>query len=320
MQRPDIQEKNWPLVSIVSVNWNQAGLTRIMLQSLKECSYPALDIWVVDNGSSKGNLKELKSDFPETNFVISPENLGFAGGNNLALSRARGKYVLLLNNDTEVDRDFLQPMVELMEKDENIGIVSPKIFFYDDPETLQYAGTTLIHPITNRGKKFGYGEKDTGKYDHIVETGFPNGACMLVRGKLFEELGLLYENYFLYYEEHDFAHKVRVAGNKIFFQPKSKIYHKVSASTGKASPLKTYYLHRNRQLFNRRNFKGSTFLLSSLYYFLVATPKALLTHLLSMDTKRASAIWRATFWHGKNLSTPKEQPSSLVKPEIILSR
>lgn len=317
MNTPNIESKDWPLVSIVSVNWNQPELTRIMLNSLRKTSYPELDIWVVDNGSSKGNLKELKAEFPEVNFVISPENLGFAGGNNLALSLVKGKYVLLLNNDTEVEKDFLQPMVRLMEEKPEIGIVSPKIFFYDHPDTLQYAGTTLIHPITNRGKKFGYGEKDTGKYNKVTETGFPNGACMLVKGELFERVGLLYENYFLYYEEHDFAHKVRESGYKIYFQPESKIFHKVSASTGKASPLKTYYLHRNRQLFNRRNYKGRTFLLSSLYFFLIATPKALLSHLLSMDHQRAWAILRATFWHGLNQRVPAEQPSRLVKPEII---
>jgi GT2 family glycosyltransferase len=309
--------KKYPLVSIVSVNWNQAELTRVMLKSLELASYPNLDVWVVDNGSTKGNLKSLKEDFPRVNFIISPENLGFAGGNNLALERVKGDYVLLLNNDTEVDPHFLQPMVELMEKNKEIGIVSPKIFFYDHPEILQYAGTTLIHPITNRGKKFGYGEKDNGKYDNITETGFPNGACMLIRKEAMDKVGLMYENYFLYYEEHDFTHKVREAGYKIYFQPFSRIFHKVSATTGKASPLKAYYLHRNRQVFNRRNFHGFTFLLSSLYYFLIATPKAIAKHAIDQDWKLVRSILRATFWHGKNMHLPQKRLSAGIVPEVI---
>ncbi|MEL6625973.1 MAG: glycosyltransferase family 2 protein [Bacteroidota bacterium] len=305
----------WPLVSVVSVNWNQSKLTRQMLSSLKRTTYPKVETWVVDNGSTEGDLRPLKEEFPQTHFLRSEENLGFAGGNNLALPRAKGKYILLLNNDTEVESSFLEPMVELMEAHEEIGIVSPKIFFYDKPDTLQYAGTTLIDPITSRGKKFGYNEVDQGQYNEIKPTGFPNGACMLVRRTLFERLGLLYENYFLYYEEHDFAHKVRQAGYDIYFQPLSKIYHKVSASTGKLSPLKAYYLHRNRQVFNRRNLRGTLFLLSSLYYFIVATPKYLLTYLLSKDWKRAKAIWQATSWHFSNMYLPKEQPSAEIQVE-----
>jgi len=307
----------YPMVSVVSVNWKQRALTEVMLDSLREVDYPHLDIWVVDNGSPEGGLEGLKQAYPEVNVIISPDNLGFAGGNNLALPQVVGKYVLLLNNDTEVDPGFLQPMVDLMESDEQIGIVSPKIFFYDQPEVLQYAGTTLIHPITNRGKKFGYGEKDEGKYEEVCETGFPNGACMLVRRSLFERLGLLYENYFIYYEEHDFAHRSRKAGYKIYFQPKSRIYHKVSASTGQDSPFKIYYMHRNRQVFNRRNYKGLTFLLSSLYYFFVATPKALLKYLISWNIPLFHAIIRASLWHGRHPHLPLNRPSVFVEPQII---
>ncbi|MEO0897494.1 MAG: glycosyltransferase family 2 protein [Bacteroidota bacterium] len=294
-----------PKVAIVSVNFNQPEFTRIMLESLRKITYPNVETWVVDNGSTKGDLEAIATEFPEVHFIFSEKNYGFAGGNNLALERLEADYVLLLNNDTEVDPGFLEPMVDRLEKHQEVGIVSPKIFFFDQPDTLQYAGTTPIHPITNRGKKFGYGEKDHGQFDEKSETAYPNGACMLFRGRFLQEVGLIHEQYFLYYEEHDFTWKIKERGNEVNLQPASKIWHKVSASTGKNSPLKTYYLHRNRQMFNRRNLSGMTFLLSSLYYFLFATPKALIQHMLKGDMSLASKVWEATIWHAKHLALPK---------------
>jgi len=282
-----------PLVSIVSVNWNQPKLTRLMVRSLQHLSYPNWEVIVVDNGSTKGDIRGLKIKYPDIQLVISKENLGFAGGNNLAFPHCKGKYILLLNNDTEVDPNFLEPLVALMEKNPDVGIVSPKIFFYDHPDVLQYAGTTPIHPITSRGKKFGHGEKDEGQHDSICETGYANGACMLIRAELLNTVGHLYEDYFLYYEEHDFTERVRQAGYRIMFHPGGRIFHKVSASTGKMSPLKAFYLHRNRMVFIRRNHTGITRLLASLYYLLVATPKLWLTAFLKFDNDRKKAIERA---------------------------
>ncbi|MEM9983478.1 MAG: glycosyltransferase family 2 protein [Bacteroidota bacterium] len=285
----------WPLVSIVSVNYKQAGLTQAMLDSLREVSYPAVQTIVVDNESDGESVPKLAGEYPEAIFLYSPENLGFAGGNNLGFTRAEGKYVLLLNNDTEVDPGFLEPMVEMMEQRPEVGIVSPKIYFFDYPETLQYAGTTPIHPITSRGRKFGYRELDQGQHDLPRETGYANGACMLIRRELIEDLGHMAEDYFLYYEEHDFTERIKQAGYQVMFQPKGKIYHKVSASTGALSPLKAFYLHRNRLVFILRTQKGLTRVLAVLYYLGVATSKAWLTYLLQGDQARRKAIQLATW-------------------------
>jgi len=266
-----------------------------MLDSLRQCSYSDLEIIVVDNGSGAQGVQHLEVEFPEAKFVYSAENLGFAGGNNLGFPHATGEYVLLLNNDTEVPPDFLQPMVAMMESDRRIGVVSPKLFFFDHPHTLQYAGTTGIHPITSRGRKFGAGEIDQGQHDQPFETGFANGACMLIRRNLLEQLSYLREDYFLYYEEHDLTERVRQAGFRIMYQPESHVYHKVSVSTGALSPLKAFYLHRNRLVFIRRTQRGLTKGLAILYYLLVATPKAWLSFI--RDPKRRKAIRLAT-WRG----------------------
>ena len=139
---------NFPLVSIITINWNNNDDTSEMLKSLLRISYPNYEIIVVDNYSTQCDASCLKMEFPEIRLVMSTKNLGFAGGNNLGLKYASGEYILLLNNDTVVHENFLEPLVRLMERDHKIGIVSPKIYFYDEPNKLQYAGATDINKIT----------------------------------------------------------------------------------------------------------------------------------------------------------------------------
>ncbi|MDP5171529.1 MAG: glycosyltransferase family 2 protein [Bacteroidia bacterium] len=301
-----------PLVSIVSVNFNQPELTRIMLDSLDRMSYPNWELLLVDNGSTKGDIRPLKTDFPHIKLFINPDNLGFAGGNNLAFPHCKGKYVLMLNNDTEVDPAFLDPLVQYMEEHPEVGVVSPKLFFFDEPEVLQFAGTTRMHPITLRGSKIGNGQKDEGQFDQIRETGFANGACMLIRKELLDTLGYMYEPFFLYYEEHDLCSRIERAGYKIMFYPFSRIWHKVSASTGALSPLKTHFLHRNRFVYLRRNRSGVEKLLAAMYYWFVVTPKELLKYRSAKDHR--NAIWRSIRWNLTHLRLPSDPVIPTLEP------
>ena len=247
----------------------------------------------------------IKEKFPEVQLIISEKNLGFAGGNNIALKEAKGDYVLLLNNDTEVKPDFLDSLVELMESDKKIGIVSSKILFFYEDNTIQYAGASPINLITSRGSHYGYKEIDNGQFNKAVETSYPHGACMMIRKSVLEELGLLYEGYFLYYEELDFAERVKQAGYKIYFQPNSSILHKESISTGKNSPLKTYYMNRNRLLFVRRNNSGITLLLAAIYFFVISLPKNTVKYLFNKE--HLSALYRGVLWNIRNFDIKKNQ-------------
>lgn len=291
---------NFPFVSIITVNWNNNDDTSEMLESLRRISYPNYEVIVVDNYSTSCDATNLKMKFPEIKLVLSGKNLGFAGGNNLGLKYASGEYILLLNNDTVVDKNFLEPLVRLMETDHKIGIVSPKIYFYDEPNKLQYAGTSAINEITTRGKKFGYGSIDSGQFNTIKETGFSNGACMLVRQSLINRVGFLRTEYFLYYEETDFCLRAKENGYKVFFNPESKIYHKISSSTGKNSPLQTYYQNRNRVLFIRLNFRGMKKFVAIVYYLMIAFPKSIMKNLLYVRINHLKALFNAILWNLKD--------------------
>ncbi|WP_248722650.1 glycosyltransferase family 2 protein [Seonamhaeicola sp. ML3] len=294
-----------PMVSIVSVNYNQPEITCEMLESLRGVTYPNFETLIVDNGSPTNSPLIIKEKYPEAKLIISDKNLGFAGGNNIALKEAKGDYVLLLNNDTEVEPDFLDSLVELMESDDTIGIVSSKILFYHEDNIIQYAGSSPLNPITSRGVTYGNKEKDNGQFKKATETSYPHGACMMIRRSVLEELGLLYEGYFLYYEELDFAERVKRAGYKIYFQPNSSILHKESISTGKNSPLKTYYLNRNRVLFVRRNTTGITLVLAIIYFYTVSLAKNTIKYLF--DRKHLSALYRAAIWNLSNFKIKENQ-------------
>ena len=292
-----------PMVSIVSVNYDQPEVTCEMLESLRKVTYPNFETLVVDNGSPNKSPYAIKEKYPEVQLIISEKNLGFAGGNNIALKQAKGDYILLLNNDTEVKPDFLDSLVELMESNAEIGIASSKILYYYEDNVIQYAGSSPINHITSRNKAYGNKEKDNGQFDEVTETSYPHGACMMIRKSVLEELGLLYEGYFLYYEELDFAERVKRAGYKIYYQPNSSILHKESISTGKNSPLKTYYMNRNRVLFLRRNIKGITFLLAMIYFHVIALPKNTIKYLF--QKKHLSSLYRGVAWNISNFNINK---------------
>jgi GT2 family glycosyltransferase len=190
--------------------------------------------------------------------IKNDKNYGFAKGNNIgiqyALKAFNPDYILLLNNDTVVDRNFLTELVKLMESDGKIGIAGPKIYYYDfngRSDVISFTGEDII-PEKGSGKRYGCGEIDSGQWDRQMEVDRLEGSCMLIRREVFERIGLLDEDYFLYWEETDFCIRAKKAGFKVVYCPKARIWHKVSASA--PSNLKLYFLTKNRFLFIAKNF------------------------------------------------------------------
>ncbi len=291
------KNSKYPLVSVVTVNYNQSEVTCEFLESLRKISYPSIEVFVVDNASPNDNPEIIKERYPEINFIQTEKNLGFAGGNNAALPYCKGKYVLFINNDTEVPENFLEPLVDVLEENMDVGMVSPKIHYYHTPNTFQFAGFTPINPITVRNFAIGFGEKDEGQYDITCETGSIFGAAMLVPMRLIEKIGMMSEVFFLYYEEHDWAEHFKKEGYKIFYQGKSLVLHKESISTVKDSPFQIFYLNRGRLLYARRNNSGLVKLASMLYLNLIAMPKTALTYLKKGRADLAKAVFKAVWWH-----------------------
>ncbi len=288
-----------PLVSIVSVNWNKPEITLDMVKSFRHVSYTNYELIIVDNGSTRGDIDIVK-DYPKVRLIKTGRNLGFAGGTNAGIRQAKGKYILLLNNDTIVSPHFLEPMVELLEENIHIGIVSPKIYYYDAPQVIQFAGTTEINPVTGQGHKIGYLQEDDGSYAKAQPTALTHGACMMVRRRVFEQIGLLSELYFMYYEEYDFCERAKQVGWQCYFTGKSYIHHRESMSMGKTNPLKTYYMFRNRWLYMRRVGRGINYYLFLVFFLCLSIPKHFLKHLFKREIKHAVNVVKGVVWNLQN--------------------
>jgi GT2 family glycosyltransferase len=291
---------NQPLVSIITVNYNQATVTVELLKSLQNISYSNIEVIVVDNASTE-NSNSVLENFPKIQYIKSSTNLGFAGGNNLGLKNAKGDYILFINNDVEVEPSFLEPLLNKMLTDSSIAAVSPKIKYFFNPNYIQYAGSFAVHPLTLRNGHRGTGELDYGQYNISQRTAYAHGACMLVSKNVIEKIGTMNEQFFLYYEEQDWCERINHFGYQIYFIPQSVVYHKESISTGKNSPLKTYYLSRNRILFARKNYRGLVFIISMLYLVFVSIPKNTVS--LFFKKQKLTAYFNGILWNLKNKTT-----------------
>ncbi len=287
---------SFPLVSIITVNHNQVAATVALLESLTAITYPNIEVVVVDNGSLANDAARIAQAASWAKVVSSPTNLGFAGGCNLGLAVAKGEMLLFLNNDVEVAAGFLEPLVEQMHKP-GVGMVSPKIRFYHNPEIIQYAGATPLCYITMRNRAIGFAERDMGQYDKPYRTSFAHGAAMMTSREVVSRVGLMYEGFFLYYEEMDWCERISRAGYTIMYEPASVVFHKESASVGKSSPQKAYYLNRNRLLFLKRNASGLTRALGIAYFWVVAAPKRLVLSIIGGQGKHRKALVRSLLWH-----------------------
>jgi GT2 family glycosyltransferase len=183
------------------------------------------------------------------------KNAGYAGGNNVGIKYAldnNADYIWLLNNDTTVDSNALSALVDLANEDQKIAMVGSKILNYYNNEIIEFVGGHLSL-YDGKTSHIGYGEKDTGQYDNITRTEYVTGASLLVSASAIKNIGLMDEDYFLYYEETDWCVRARIRGYTLAISPKSIVYHKVSVSTSKSNSQLLYYMTRNRLFFLERN-------------------------------------------------------------------
>jgi hypothetical protein len=235
-------------------------------------------------GSSEDPEKIFNiSDYPNARLLRNKINLGFAGGNNWGFQQARGEFIFIVNNDTNLTADIIQRLVEPFSQNPLIGIVCPKIKYFDDPRIIQYAGFRPMNPFTGRTSSIGDHETDKGQYNVSGTTNGAHGCAIMIKKEVIEKTGLFPENFFLYYEEWDLSARVQKAGYLIWYQSEATIHHKESMTVGRENPMKTYYLTRNRILYMRRNSAPFNFLVFSIFFILFTIPKTIITCLLSGD-------------------------------------
>lgn len=288
----------WPLVSIIVVNWNGGQILANCLKSLSVISYPNFELIIVDNGSvdqSQAQYKNFPKLVSKTKLINNGSNLGFAPANNQGVKIARGKYVLLLNNDTKVPKNFLGPLIEKMETEIDIGALQPKILLMDRKNLLDNAGSFL----TSSGflEHWGFLRRDGREFNVERAIFSAKGACLLTRKKIIDQVGLFDDDFVSYFEETDFCWRVWLLGFRVIYYPQSFIYHMLGQTSKK---MNQYYINynsfKNRLCSLSKNLETKNlwtiFLLHlAIYFGLIGF------YLVKLELKKANMIWQSVIWN-----------------------
>jgi GT2 family glycosyltransferase len=173
-----------PLVSIITLNWNGLQVTSDLLRSIrKQNTYSNIEVIVVDNASKEDPTAELKAIYPEAEILRTEKNLGFSGGNNVGIKAAKGEFFFIINNDTEFTPGLIEGLLEVFEKNEDAGVVSPKFHYFYSKGTIEYAGYKSVNIFTGRNGMVGCMEKDEGQYNEMTVTNYAHGGAMMVPAK-----------------------------------------------------------------------------------------------------------------------------------------
>lgn len=308
---------NNPKVSIIILNWNGKKHLKKCLISIEKVSYRPLEVIVVDNGSFDGSGEMVKREFPKSVLIVNKKNLGYSGGNNIGIKKSTGKYVFILNNDTEVTKDFLDPLVDTLEKDSTLGCVQPKLLYGEEHMLLNAVGSYF----TSTGFLYHYGYR---KIENLHQYNVPlaiysaKGAAMLLRKSGLEKVGLFDEDFFIFFEETDLCHRLWLAGFKVVYVPNSIIYHYEAVDTNKQMQdyTRNYLSFRNRMCSFIKNLEVINIIkiltvLFSIYLFL------LLFYIISNKWYLVRAIIMGSVWNLLNFSKTLKKRKLIQEKRMI---
>lgn len=240
-----------PKISLIIVNYNGLKYLKDCFNSVKKISYPfdKIETIMVDNASNDGSVDYIRKNYPWVRVLELDKNYGFAKANNIGVENANGEYVVFLNNDTVVTPDWLSKLVDMMEKDRDIGVAGGKLLFLDTPGKIDSAGGDIV--FNGRGYDIGFLDDDAEKYNIAGSRGCVCAAAMMVRREEFLAFGGFDEDYFMYFEDVDLCWRYWLYGKKVMYVPLSVVYHKYGGISGKFrhAPLRVFYGTRN-SLFN----------------------------------------------------------------------
>jgi len=307
-----------PKVVIIVLNWNRKDDTVDCLNSLNKINYENYKILLIDNHSTDDSVSAIKHSFPDLEVIVNGDNLGYAEGNNVGIRHVlngNAEYVLLLNNDTIVDPEFLSNMIKTAESESGIGIVGPKIYYYKfngKDNVINSVGGTINY-YTGTVSLYGFKEVDEGQYDLAQKVDYVEGACILIKRDVFDRIGYLNPKYFMYWEETDFCTRARKAGFKVITSPKAVIWHKsIPKMSLFLNQFRLYYTTRNMFFFERQNASRFALAIFTLYFFGYRFWKA--TAIMSLYFRNLSSI--KAFYRGiihgimqSNLQTTTAQKS-----------
>lgn len=294
-----------PKVSIIVLNWNGKKFLKNCLDSLFQLTYSQVEIIVVDNNSTDGSQKFIKKNYKKVILIENKENYGFAKGNNIGFNASTGDYVLILNNDTYVTPNFLAPLINDFEDNPAIGCLQPQIRLSSNKQLLDGVGGFLT--FTGFLYHFGYlKDRTQAKYNKKMKIFSAKGACILLRRKAIEKIGLFDEDFFIFFEETDLCFRLWLAGYSVMYEPESVIYHlgggDTTASNSYQYEKRLYMSFRNMLCCYLKNF-GIYNLFAVLPVFIFTQTVLCLYYLITLKLNLVKVIMSAYYWNICNLSS-----------------
>lgn len=246
---------NEDLISVVVLSWNRKDLTVQCLESLRRQAYKNLEVIVVDNASTDGSVEVIRKNYPEVKLIVNKENLGFGGGNNIGIKNSRGKYVAMMNNDTDLEPECIAELKKAIDKSERYGAAASKIILESDKSMIDAAGI-VVYPD---GLSIGRGRTSPqDEFNREEEVFFASDCACLYRRKMLEDVrvnGEIYdEDFFAYADETDLGWRARLRQWKCIYTPLAVVHHRHSASTADYDPFKVFLVERNRIFVAIKNF------------------------------------------------------------------
>jgi GT2 family glycosyltransferase len=284
-----------PKVSVIILNWNQKDLTLACLASLKECRYPNYEIILVDNASEDQSVPAIRKNFPAVQIIENKRNLGVAGGRNVGIKYIQQRdsdYLLLLDNDTTVHKDFLTEMVKVGENDKKTGILTGKIYFHSYQNKIWAAGGS-VNLYRCHFAAIGYNQTDKGQYDEIKEVDFAPGCCLMIKTKVIDKIGILDEDFIQYFgEDTDWCLRAKKNGYKVMYVPESKLWHHVIKKTS-VSDRYWYLKGRNLMLFMRKHAQIHHWVTFT-FFFIIGSIKVLYQEFKAGNLKQFLTMTKGT--------------------------
>jgi len=321
-------------VAVIILNWNGEKFLEQFLPAVCQYSEGIAEVYVADNASTDGSVEYLSKKFPHIHIVRNPKNGGFAYGYNASLKHINAEYYILLNSDVEVTPHWIEPVLKLMDSDETIGAVQPKIKSFSNPEYFEYAGAAggfidvYGYPFC-RGRIFDTLEKDEKQYDDDKEIFWATGACLFIRGELYHRLGGFDEDLFSHQEEIDLCWRMKLLGHKVMYCGASEVRHYGGGMLPKSNPFKTYLNFRNNLIILCKNHPSRT-LLWKIVVRMVLDGIAAIRFLLQGNSKDSLAIIKGHFdFYGsipktlrkrKVLKTQDLKPASCIYKRSIVKK
>ena len=295
-----------PRVAVVILNWNGLDFLRRFLPSICASTYPNLDIIVGDNASNDNSVSFVRENYPQIKISINDQNYGFAGGYNRVLNSLDQDYFVLLNSDVEVEPGWIEPVIQLMEKDRSIAAAQPKILSQSNKKLFEYAGAAggfldiFGYPFC-RGRIFDSLEVDSSQYDQSSEIFWASGAAFFIKRLKWLEMNGLDEDFFAHMEEIDLCWRLKNNNYKIMYCAESTVFHVGGGTLNAESPFKTYLNFRNNLVLLQKNLPaGKSIVIIFLRFWLDFL--SLLKYLMDGKPKNALAISKAHIYFIRNLN------------------